>query len=507
MKKIYWILNLVCFAGFFITSCDIDNTNYPTDNRDVYIDSVIIEAAKNSFLDGDIKASVINHSRTISASLPSQAKDKPVVLSIYLEDGMSTNLASGTAVNSGDSSLILSGFGLEEEYKVSLTVLQPFESDKEFVSVWRTKANEKITLPLVENGIYNFKVFWGDGESSIVAAYDLESASHTYSDSGDYTVKIWGQIEGFNFYKTDASAKSILDITDWGELKLGNDEAYFRGCSNLQITADNAPDLSSTTTLKAMFRECTSFNSDINHWDVSSITNMQDVFYKAGNFNQPLNNWNVSNVTTFETMFRSSAFNQDISTWNVSNATTLKNMFYDSPFNKPIGNWDISNVTSLQSIFRANTSFNQDLSGWGNKLGNIITMREMFRESNYNGDLSTWDVSKVVSMWDMFKNAAFNNASIANWDVSGLDNMETMFGGEDCAFNQDISNWNVSNVVNMQNLFQKNVVFNQDLSGWAISNVKCNLNFDEGATQWQEQNKPPFTIDKNNNNEFCNRDN
>ena len=222
---------------------------------------------------------------------------------------------------------------------------------------------------------------------------------------------------------------------------------------------------------------------------------------------QPLDNWDVSNVETFETMFSESAFNQDISSWDVSSATTMKNMFRKSPFNQPIGSWNVANVTSFQSTFRDNKVFDQDLSGWGNKLGKVVTMREMFRGSSYNGDLSAWDMSKVESMWDMFKDAEFNNASIANWDLSSMDNMETMFGGKNCKFNQDISSWDVSNVVNMQNLFKENQVFNQDLSGWDVSNVKCNLDFDTDSPNWEDAHKPQFLVSKFDNNAFCSRPN
>ena len=506
MKRFYKLILFTAIMGAILSSCNIDSTNFSLDERDVYIDSIIIEADKNSCIEEDIEVSVTNFSRTITASLPNECDANEIVLTIYAKEGIVTSPASGDRFSSGTSSLLVSGFGLEEEYNLTLKVMEPFESNEQFVSVWRVNANESITLPLTENGTYNFKVFWGDGEESIVATYDLESATHTYVQAGDYEVTIWGEIQGFNFFKTNQSAKNILDISSWGQVKLGNDQAYFFRCSNLQVSAADAPDLSGTTDLFAMFREATSFNSNINHWDMSGVSNMQDMFYKATNFNQPLDQWDVSNVTSFATMFTSSAFNQDISGWDVSNANIMQNMFRDCPFNQSIGNWDVSNVTNFKGIFRDNDAFDQDLSGWGDKLGNVVTMREMFRGSDYNGDLSSWDVSNVVSMWDMFKDSGFNNPSIINWDLSGLDNMETMFGGEGCAFNQDISGWDVSNVVNMQNLFQKNIVFNQDLSGWDVGKVKCNLNFDDGATQWKDENKPAFTVDSSNNNEFCNRD-
>jgi len=506
MKRFYTLFLWAFSIGAIMTSCDVDSTNHALDDRDVYIDSIIIEAAKNSCIEQDIEVSVVNYARSITASLPESCDASEIVLTIHLKEGITTSPASGETIVVGESNLLVKGFGLEELYTINLKVLEPFESDVEFVSVWRVDANERITLPLTQTGNYNFKVFWGDGSESIVATYDLESAGHTYAEAGDYTVTVWGVIEGFNFYQTSQSAKNILDITQWGQVKVGNDEAYFRGCTNLQITATDAPDLNGTTTLKAIFRGATSFNSDINHWDVSGVTNMQDVFFQASNFNQPLDQWDVSNVTTFETMFRESAFDRDISGWDVAKTNSLKNTFRDSPFNQPIGNWDVSNVTDFQSTFRGNDAFDQDLSGWGDKLGNVITMREMFRESDYNGDLSAWDMSKVVSTWDMFKDAGFNNPSINHWDLSSMDNMETMFGGVNCAFNQDISGWDVSNVVNMQNLFKENKAFNQDLSGWDVGNVQCNFDFDTDAPQWEQAHKPNFTSSRTDNNEFCNRD-
>lgn len=511
--KIKVLVKLCVLAGImlgtFFYSCDTDSTDYSVDDEDIYIDSVIIEMANNSCLDEDIVASVSNTDHTITASLPSACENGSIVLTIYLDDDMSSVPASGDAVSTGTSTLTLTGNGLEETYTITLNVLEETDSDEEFISVWAADAGETITLPLIEDGDYNFVVYWGDDESSIVAAYDLSAASHTYTDAGEYTVTITGTIDGFNFYQTDESAANILDITAWGQVTLGNsdDGAYFRDCANLQITATDAPDLSGTTILKAMFRDATSFDSDINHWDVSDVTSMQDMFYGATNFDQPLDDWDVGSVTTFESMFRESGFDQDISGWDVSQATTLKAMFKDNNFNQPIGSWDISNVTSLYALFRGNEEFDQDLSGWGDKLSNVVTMREMFRESTYNGDLSAWDVSQVVSMWDMFKNASFNNSSIANWQTTSLDNMENMFGGEDCAFNQDIGGWDVSSVVNMQSLFGSNTAFNQDLSGWNVSGVLCNYNYDDGATSWQDDNKPTFTNADGSNNDYCNRDN
>ena len=52
----------------------------------------------------------------------------------------------------------------------------------------------------------------------------------------------------------------------------------------------------------------------------------------------------------------------------------------------------------------------------------------------------------------LFKEDTDFNGNISNWDVSNVKNMLSMFSG--CIrFNIDISSWNVSNVTNMYGMF------------------------------------------------------
>ena len=93
--------------------------------------------------------------------------------------------------------------------------------------------------------------------------------------------------------------------------------------------------------MSELFKDNSSFNSDINFWDTSSVTDMSSMFYEA------------------------SSFNQDIGNWNTSSVTDMVGMFYEaSSFNQDIGSWDTSKVTSMERMFWAAEAFNQDLSGW-----------------------------------------------------------------------------------------------------------------------------------------------
>jgi surface protein len=89
-------------------------------------------------------------------------------------------------------------------------------------------------------------------------------------------------------------------------------------------------------------------------------------------------------------------------------------------------------------------------------------MTELFRESDFNGNISQWDISKVTDMSHMFSCSKFNG-DISNWDVSNVMNMEFMFSG--CKFNGDISNWNVKMLGRIDGMFL-NTNFTGDLSNW-----------------------------------------
>jgi len=132
---------------------------------------------------------------------------------------------------------------------------------------------------------------------------------------------------------------------------------------------------------------------------------------------------------------------------------------------------------------------------------NVSDMSYLFEDTDFNGNINTWDTSNVENMEGMFSGSSFNS-DISNWNVSNVENMEGMFASSlndeslRSLFNQDISMWNTSNVSNMNYLFYENSSFNQDLSIWNIDNVECNYtDFDYEAIIWEDINKPLFNTD------------
>ena len=76
------------------------------------------------------------------------------------------------------------------------------------------------------------------------------------------------------------------------------------------------------------------------------------------------------------------------------------------------------------------------------ELQDIIKQR--IKEEGDKVDLNDIDVSNITDMSSLFESTNFNG-NISKWDVSNVENMSYMFAG--CkVFNQDLSKWDVSNV-------------------------------------------------------------
>jgi len=153
-----------------------------------------------------------------------------------------------------------------------------------------------------------------------------------------------------------------------------------------------------------------------------------------------------------------------------STVTTIDGAFIGATeFNQDISTWDISKITNLNNVFQDAQSFNQDISSWD--ISNVTTMSALFYgASSFNQDITSWDIKDVESIGYMFAYTDNFNQDISHWDTGKVTNMFGTFMGAK-AFNQDISGWNTSKVTDMTGMFQDATAFNQNLSQWNVDKV------------------------------------
>ncbi|OXB16858.1 hypothetical protein B0A68_05330, partial [Flavobacterium reichenbachii] len=289
-----------------------------------------------------------------------------------------------------------------------------------FITTWKTdnvslgsSNSTSITIPTTGTG-YNYDVDWNN--DGIYDQFALTgNVTHDYGTVGIYKIAVRGNFPRI-YFNNGFDKLKILSIDQWGSMTWGNMSNAFYGCSNLNGTASDIPNLTGVTDMSWMFREATSFNQNIGNWDVSSVTNMGYMFSYATSFNQNIGTWNVSNITNMTAMFyQATSFNQNIGNWDVSKVTDMYNIFYNATsFNQNIGTWNVSNVTNMNGIFRGATSFNQNIGNWN--VSNVTDMNSMFRgATSFNQNISTWNVEKVTDMTGMFFEARAFNQSIGVW--------------------------------------------------------------------------------------------
>lgn len=283
-----------------------------------------------------------------------------------------------------------------------------------FISTWNTNATStgssgtnRITLPLVLGGTYNFVVNWGDGTTSTITDYNSTQKTHVYATGGTKTLRITGQIVGWEFFNTGDRLK-IQTISSWGSLDLSINTGSFAGCSNLNITATDAPVLGSNCS--SMFEGCTSLtNPDFSNFNTTSVTNMSYMFAGCSKFNGNVSSWNTSSVTNMTSMFLGcTLFNQDITSWNVSVVTNMSSMFQNAAaFNQDITNWNTGSVTNMSSMLFGATSFSRDLSNLD--ISNVTLMNNMLRnvaisKTTYDSILTAWGNANKPSKTNLLFN-------------------------------------------------------------------------------------------------------
>jgi surface protein len=296
-----------------------------------------------------------------------------------------------------------------------------------------------------------------------------------------------------------------------------------------QIQADHS--LASTsctsgiTDMKRMFSNAKTFNEDIGSWDVSNVTDMSLMFLTATAFNQDIGNWDVSNVTTMYDMFNGSlVFNQNIGYWDVSKVTNMDGMFrIAEEFNQNLSYWCVTNISNEPtdfSVYSGLSELNKPVWGtcpdtgfyFGGTNGttvfcpgarnldtgqlNGVTYTKRTKAQITTANAETSCTSGITDLSSKFVDATQFNEDISSWDVSSVTNMNNMFSGAS-VFDQDIGAWDVSAVTDMNSMFFNADAFSQNLSSWCVYLIGSAPNdFGNSGTDptWGTCTNPDFSL-------------
>lgn len=341
--------------------------------------------------------------------------------------------------------LILLAFGVGN--LLIFTKIIRAESPNAFITTWKVSGDSNgrtVKIPIYRaadadeiNHIgYNYSIDWGDG-SPVEAKSGYVSPSHTYANDGEYDIKIEGDFPGMtfayrtikspqkqvpksdafnNFDESEAMAKKIIKLKQWGNIKWQNMDGMFKYASQMTGVYTDSPDTSEVLSMRQMFDSAEKFNSPVN-FDTSKVTDMYQMFRNTPIFNQPIN-FDTSNAEDMHGMFQSArSFNQPLN-FNTSKATRMYNMFHNATsFNSPINFSDTSKVTNMGNMFKGATSFNQPLNF---DTQNVIGTESMFEDAtSFNQDISNLDYSTALRMGQNYgiKDFANNSGlSISNYD-------------------------------------------------------------------------------------------
>ena len=275
------------------------------------------------------------------------------------------------------------------------------------------------------------------------------------------------------------------------------------------------------------------FSDDISAWDVAAVTSMRHMFHSASSFNADLSGWDVGRVQDTTGMFAESVSLSDCNRYRIAaswpilaqltstsrldtpsaTSTSLATVVYQVEFYGcvavcgaglcsaypscaagyygtahgapcfacPAGHFCVG--SDGQPSLADNDSIKTAVGAW---LANPTAAQATY------GHISTWDVSRVQSMDDMFKDASGFDADLSGWDVAAVTSMAAMFK-DASSFDADLSGWDVGRVRSMIQMFDGASSFDADLSGWNVAAVQSMSWMFDGASSLSACNR--FRID------------
>lgn len=204
-----------------------------------------------------------------------------------------------------------------------------------------------------------------------------------------------------------------------------------------------------------------------------------------------ISEWGPLNVGSLHSAF-SGCTNLTVSATDIldlTGTTTMLNMFRGTSLTTvpSMNDWDVSSIINMSGVFQLSTNFNQDISSWN--VGSVTNMNYMFYDTSFNQNISSWNVGSVIDMSYMFYlNTNFNQA-IGSWGTGSVTNMTGMFQ-QATGFDQNVGSLDISLVTAMGNMFNTVTLstanYDALLIGWEAQDEKPNVTFHGGNSTYTD---------------------
>lgn len=193
------------------------------------------------------------------------------------------------------------------------------------------------------------------------------------------------------------------------------------------------------TNMKGLFYYCEASDLDLRGIDVSAVTNMAYMFdHCTSNVN--VEGWDTSKVNYVERMFNYFTGSIDLSKLDFSSVTNVNYMF---------------GYANINGINLTGLSFPSTLYSFG------------YFFSNAEGDLldlSSWDISNITIMSNMFYGANIKKIDLTGWKTTNVTDMGTMFSSYSSGMTElIIPDWDMTNTTSYKNFFNSGSSYQKNL--------------------------------------------
>lgn len=264
-----------------------------------------------------------------------------------------------------------------------------------------------------------------------------------------------------NKIKTLKFKKGALNFT--GKQYLNNLYSPINSVFNEMHSVENIENLEDleipdVISIRELFKNTIKLKSiNLPNLNLSTVEDTSYAFYSAGATTISIpNTEKINNIRTMENMFNNAGslsqldfppLTRENNKQNTTNLKSIADLFNRcANISVPIyaDNLDTSNVVYMNGAFSfhnngygadwaANKYPSIDLRGIENlKTSNVINMTSLFENTKFRNqelDLRKWDVSKVTSLFSIFRATNLKKINITGWDISKLQSCTSLFDG------------------------------------------------------------------------------